>query len=61
MHVLSVKDYRSAALSKSYLTVTEIIMQSLKSTGQFKNAQINDWRKTPIIEKIRIKKMLLHS
>ncbi len=32
---LSVNDYRVAALSKSYLTVTGIIMQSLKSIGQF--------------------------
>ena len=28
-------DYRVALLSKSYLTTTEITMQSLKSMGQF--------------------------
>ena len=28
-------DYRVAMLSKSYLTTTGIIMQSLKSIGQF--------------------------
>ena len=31
---LSGDDYRVAALSKSYLTVIEIFMQSLKSIGQ---------------------------
>ena len=32
---LSSNDYRDATLSKSYITVTVIIMQSLKSLEQF--------------------------
>ncbi len=35
MYGLSGNDYRVAALSKSYLTVKGISMQSLKSIGQF--------------------------
>ena len=36
------KDYRVAALSLSYLTVIEIIMQSLKAIGQFKLVLIHE-------------------
>ena len=38
---LSCNDYRVAALFKLYLNVTGIILQSLKSIGQSKHAQIN--------------------
>jgi hypothetical protein len=35
MYGLSGNDYRVAVLSKSYLTVVEISMKSLRSIGQF--------------------------
>ena len=35
MYRLSGNDYTVTTLSKQYLTVIEIIMQSLKLTGQF--------------------------
>ena len=34
--------YRVSTLSKLHLAVTEIFMQSLKSKGQFRNAQNNN-------------------
>ena len=57
-------DYRVSTLSKSYWTVTGIIMQSLVSIGQFKHAWIKDksypYKRTYgpnlIIEKLRYQK-----
>ena len=40
-HGLAGNDYRVATLYKSFLTVTGIAIQSLKSMGQLKHAQIN--------------------